>query len=206
MGMKCYWDREGAASVGYDAVQAREGKPVLPWARPLGVVAGCPETPAVKENMAAKNWAAPAPRKTNQTQPAVSSGAHVNPARSSTNASMHHAAAHVSPTSSGGRPVTKPRLSAPIADENMPKVIDELKAKTEIQQEELQDLRLTLDGLEHERDYYFRKLREVEILCSTLQVKMDPSITPEKLIVDIQGILYAENDEDEPRVDEEEQP
>merc|ERR1712137_159420 len=94
--MKCYWDREGAASVGYDAVQAREGKPVLPWARPLGVVAGCPETPAVKENMAAKNWAAPAPRKTNQTQPAVSSGAHVNPARSSTNASMHHAAAHVS--------------------------------------------------------------------------------------------------------------
>eukprot|EP00439_Symbiodinium_sp_Y106_P083884 s634_g24.t1 len=65
---------------------------------------------------------------------------------------------------------------------------------------ELIDLRGNLDGLERERDYYFRKLRDVEILCLTLKAKMDPELTAEKVVEDVQGILYAENDDE---VDEE---
>ncbi len=34
--------------------------------------------------------------------------------------------------------------------------------------EQISDLQITVDGLETERDYYFHKLREIEILTQTL--------------------------------------
>eukprot|EP00434_Breviolum_minutum_P025821 symbB.v1.2.022826.t1/scaffold2042.1/size196763/9 len=59
---------------------------------------------------------------------------------------------------------------------------------------EILDLRANLDGLERERDYYFRKLRDVEILCLELKANMDPELKAEKVVEDVQGILYAENE------------
>eukprot|EP00397_Hematodinium_sp_SG-2012_P038480 GEMP01041866.1.p1 GENE.GEMP01041866.1~~GEMP01041866.1.p1 ORF type:complete len:247 (+),score=51.14 GEMP01041866.1:123-863(+) len=38
-------------------------------------------------------------------------------------------------------------------------------------QDELNDLRITVEGLENERDYYFGKLREIEILTQTLEIQ-----------------------------------
>jgi len=69
-----------------------------------------------------------------------------------------------------------------------------LKLKCADQAEEIEELRSTLDGLERERDYYFRKLRNVEILCTTLQAKSDPSLNVPGIIEEITGILYAEDD------------
>eukprot|EP00913_Durusdinium_trenchii_P015762 g14813.t1 len=68
--------------------------------------------------------------------------------------------------------------------------------------EEILELRANLDGLERERDYYFRKLREVEILCLTLKSSMDAELKAEKVVEDVQGILYAENEVDDGQVDE----
>jgi RP/EB family microtubule-associated protein len=59
---------------------------------------------------------------------------------------------------------------------------------------EVSAVRKTLDGLEAERDYYFRKLREVEVLCQLWEEER-PEKTAEDIKLDIQKILYAKDDE-----------
>uniref|UniRef100_A0A6M2DRH7 Putative microtubule-binding protein involved in cell cycle control n=1 Tax=Xenopsylla cheopis TaxID=163159 RepID=A0A6M2DRH7_XENCH len=51
------------------------------------------------------------------------------------------------------------------------------------------DLKLNVEGLEKERDFYFSKLREIEILC---QESQDSSDNP--LITKIMDVLYATED------------
>ncbi|CAD7927171.1 unnamed protein product [Amoebophrya sp. A25] len=65
--------------------------------------------------------------------------------------------------------------------------------------EELRNMQLTLDGLETERDYYFHKLREIEILSQTLDPD-DPASTNAlqqmdvgTLVKEVQRILYKED-------------
>merc|ERR1740129_1789144 len=79
--------------------------------------------------------------------------------------------------------------------------VTELQAQVGAQQRELEDLRVTLDGLERERDYYFRKLRDVEILCTGLEGKVYPEITGDKVVKDVQTILYAENEDATPQTE-----
>merc|ERR1712137_392249 len=67
---------------------------------------------------------------------------------------------------------------------------EDLRAKADQQSEEIDDLRINLDGLEQERDYYFKKLREVEILMETMKANVEPDCTAEKLLDDVQRILY----------------
>lgn len=61
----------------------------------------------------------------------------------------------------------------------------------ELQQEnlrvitELNELKATLDGLEKERDFYFGKLRDIEVMCQETEAEQLPII---KRILDI---LYA---------------
>ena len=50
---------------------------------------------------------------------------------------------------------------------------------------QVNDLRLTVDGLEKERDFYFGKLRDIEVLC---QEHESEDLTVVKQIMDI---LYA---------------
>lgn len=76
--------------------------------------------------------------------------------------------------------------------------VDELEAKVSSQQQDIEELRTTLDGMERERDYYFGKLREVEVFCTGLQDdESRGQVSVEKFITDIQSILYAEADEGE---------
>jgi microtubule-associated protein, RP/EB family len=51
---------------------------------------------------------------------------------------------------------------------------------------QVMDMRLNLEGLEKERDFYFSKLRDIEILCQEAE---DADATP--IIQKILEILYA---------------
>uniref|UniRef100_A0A8D0VEG8 Microtubule associated protein RP/EB family member 3 n=1 Tax=Sus scrofa TaxID=9823 RepID=A0A8D0VEG8_PIG len=51
--------------------------------------------------------------------------------------------------------------------------------------QQLLDLKLTVDGLEKERDFYFSKLRDIELICQEHESENSP------VIAGIIGILYA---------------
>ncbi|CAG8480317.1 7936_t:CDS:2 [Scutellospora calospora] len=55
---------------------------------------------------------------------------------------------------------------------------------------QVEDLKITVDGLEKERDFYFGKLRDIEIL---VQQRID-SEPDNQLLKDIQAILYSTED------------
>ncbi|XP_023169185.1 microtubule-associated protein RP/EB family member 1 isoform X9 [Drosophila hydei] len=68
---------------------------------------------------------------------------------------------------------------------------------------EIMDMRLNLEGLEKERDFYFSKLRDIEILCQEAD-----EAEPAQLVQKILDILYATEDgfappDDAPPEDEE---
>mmetsp|Transcript_32861 Transcript_32861/g.71713 ORF Transcript_32861/g.71713 Transcript_32861/m.71713 type:complete len:332 (-) Transcript_32861:86-1081(-) len=205
--MKCYWERQGGPGRSdYDPVQSREGRPVPPWARPLSLPGGLSTqraAPGEKENQR------PPQADVSSGKPLTSratGGQTANVTRVASGVSARGNARHLTTSASGAEiglshrqndaPAKDPAAQAALHHE-----VEELRTKSAAQEEELTDLRSTLDGLERERDYYFRKLRSVEILCTTLQERMDPQFTAEKIITDIQGILYAEGedaDDDEP--------
>mmetsp|Transcript_46298 Transcript_46298/g.84750 ORF Transcript_46298/g.84750 Transcript_46298/m.84750 type:complete len:270 (-) Transcript_46298:46-855(-) len=72
-----------------------------------------------------------------------------------------------------------------------------LKEETETLKEELVDYKITVDGLEKERDFYFQKLRDIEILCQALEATPNPHLTVERFVEDVQQILYAKDDEED---------
>lgn len=47
------------------------------------------------------------------------------------------------------------------------------------------DLKMTVDGLEKERDFYFGKLRDIEVLCQEHENEEN------QFIVKVMDILYA---------------
>ncbi|XP_039035373.1 microtubule-associated protein RP/EB family member 1A-like [Hibiscus syriacus] len=55
---------------------------------------------------------------------------------------------------------------------------------------EIHDLKLSVDLLEKERDFYFAKLRDIEILCQTAQVENHP------IALAVKKILYAADAQD----------
>ncbi|XP_052179933.1 microtubule-associated protein RP/EB family member 1A isoform X2 [Diospyros lotus] len=58
-------------------------------------------------------------------------------------------------------------------------------AEIEALTKEITDLKLSVDVLENERDFYFAKLRDIEILCQTPELEQQP------MAVAIKKILYA---------------
>eukprot|EP00658_Telonema_sp_P-2_P016418 TRINITY_DN1636_c0_g1_i1.p1 TRINITY_DN1636_c0_g1~~TRINITY_DN1636_c0_g1_i1.p1 ORF type:complete len:306 (-),score=107.35 TRINITY_DN1636_c0_g1_i1:441-1358(-) len=75
--------------------------------------------------------------------------------------------------------------------------MDALKATVAEKEELAQDLQLNVDALEKERDFYFGKLRDIEILCQEKEGDaVDENMTD--LIETIKKIMYATDDADEP--------
>ncbi|KAK7411445.1 hypothetical protein VNO78_02878 [Psophocarpus tetragonolobus] len=66
-------------------------------------------------------------------------------------------------------------------------VADVANASSEIQalSKQVSDLKLSVDHLEKERDFYFAKLRDIEILCQATELENDP------MSLAIKKILYA---------------
>ncbi|XP_033140338.1 microtubule-associated protein RP/EB family member 1B isoform X3 [Brassica rapa] len=58
-------------------------------------------------------------------------------------------------------------------------------AEVQALSKELEDLKVSVDLLEKERDFYFSKLRDVEILCQT------PELDDLPIVVAVKKILYA---------------
>jgi len=176
--MKAMWDRsEGAGKQGYDAVSARCGRPVPDWAKG-NVVPGearliLGDSVPEKENVSANRDQIGGAQKFDPKRRVATAKA---PARTG-----------LAPRAGTQRSAAPPALSSSEAEE--------LKVKVMEQEEEIEELRKERDGLEDERDYYFKKLRHVEILCETLQAKMDPAMDVEGVLSKVQGILYTEMDE-----------
>lgn len=55
-------------------------------------------------------------------------------------------------------------------------------------EEQITELKLSVDSLEKERDFYFSKLRDIEILCQTPEIENSP------IVAAIQKVLYATDD------------
>ncbi|XP_021737268.1 microtubule-associated protein RP/EB family member 1C-like [Chenopodium quinoa] len=58
-----------------------------------------------------------------------------------------------------------------------------------VYEEQITELKLSVDSLEKERDFYFSKLRDIEILCQTPEIENSP------IVAAMQKILYATDDE-----------
>lgn len=93
-----------------------------------------------------------------------------------------------------------PRARMSPADGRRPASVAEfegLKEEHEKLRDEVVDLKITVDGLETERDFYFQKLRDIEILCQALEAHPDPNMTVSKFVGNVQRILYAKDDEED---------
>ena len=73
------------------------------------------------------------------------------------------------------------------------KEIQELKTQVAEKAEAATDLQLNIDALEKERDFYFGKLRDIEILCQEREGdQMDDNLST--LVDAIKAIMYATDD------------
>ncbi|CRK95857.1 CLUMA_CG009304, isoform A [Clunio marinus] len=113
----------------------------------------------------------------------------------STNGVRKPAAALSSASAMPRRPLVKPapKAAAPTAPTRMNASKTNSNNVTNQQIEELSnqlmDMRLNLEGLEKERDFYFSKLRDIEILCQEADEGDSSAI-----ITKILDILYATED------------
>jgi RP/EB family microtubule-associated protein len=190
--MKAMWDREGSGRRDYEPVKGREGKPAPAWAKasgPPGAKAPAPSSGVVDKGAKASALPSGIAEKENlsRNRKAAAEDKFDPSARRAAATATTKAASAPSQRGLTPRSGAKPQLEV----EN-----ETLKQQLTEQTEEAEELRETLNGMENERDYYFRKLRKVEILCGTLKAKMDPNLDVEGIIAQVQGILYEENDDD----------
>jgi len=111
-------------------------------------------------------------------------------------------AAPTRPTAGAGSSLGSPAVRREMPRSRQPAIsrteIDGMREEHEKLREEVVDLKITVDGLETERDFYFQKLRDIEILCQALEPNPDPNMTVAMFVEDVQRILYAKDDEEEP--------
>mmetsp|Transcript_177386 Transcript_177386/g.568809 ORF Transcript_177386/g.568809 Transcript_177386/m.568809 type:complete len:342 (+) Transcript_177386:95-1120(+) len=212
--MKCHWDRERTGE-DYDPQLAREGKSLAPWARSVGGAHGFSPAekapPLDKENVKPRT---PAPKSVHEEsdikKPSVGGRLAFAASRPGTLGSripFKQTIGALSARASSGSLVNESPLkaSAGAREQALLHKIEELESRVARRDRENEELRDTLDGIEAERDFYFRRLRGVEIMCSTLEAQMksdhtqlDDSVTPAVIVKDIQGILYVQEEDDAP--------
>lgn len=88
------------------------------------------------------------------------------------------------PSTVAMKPIAKPAPVAPLRT-SASKTSGVSNQQVEELSNQVMDMRLNLEGLEKERDFYFSKLRDIEILCQ----EAEDSETP--ILQKILEILYA---------------
>jgi RP/EB family microtubule-associated protein len=176
--MKCYWEHEGAGRHDYEPIGAREGRPLPAWAKSVGMPAPARSEPGQeKENLSVNRGVA---------------------GRQKFNPGERKPAAQKSALAVGGAAAKAARAGIGVAkvtnSGTANAVQEDLRLKVADQAEELEELRSNLEGLENERDYYFTKLRNVEVYCNHLQSKTD-TVDSQTIMKDVLALLYAEDDE-----------
>eukprot|EP00928_Gymnodinium_smaydae_P002791 TRINITY_DN11010_c0_g1_i1.p1 TRINITY_DN11010_c0_g1~~TRINITY_DN11010_c0_g1_i1.p1 ORF type:complete len:321 (+),score=64.15 TRINITY_DN11010_c0_g1_i1:124-963(+) len=169
--IKTYFDRTFPGGE-YDAVARRFTEHPLEWARPPD------DRPPTRSNRVGQES-----RPTSAASCAGNGSGARSGAVSGRSARDSTSGAGVAPGRRGGYPAQAVSLVS--------------EAEHERLREEVVDLKITVDGLETERDFYFQKLRDIEILCQALEATPDPHMTVNKFVEDVQRILYARDDEDE---------
>lgn len=76
----------------------------------------------------------------------------------------------------------------PFYGSSTPNIPPVTPAQVQVLNEQITELKLSVDSLEKERDFYFAKLRDIEILCQ------NPDVEPLPIVSAIQRILYAADD------------
>lgn len=92
---------------------------------------------------------------------------------------------------------TPGNMSGGVGNRGVVAELEGLRDEHERLRDEVVDLKITVDGLETERDFYFQKLRDIEILCQALEAHPDPNMTVGKFVDNVQRILYAKDEDDE---------
>ena len=111
------------------------------------------------------------------------------PSHTSTSSAVSKENTHTLKTASVSKPVPKPvTKAAPLKEKNVQAKVPTFE-KPGIAQSEVDELRISVETLEKERDFYFGKLRDIEVL---LESQSDSSTEIIKLV---QRILYASEDE-----------
>jgi len=176
--IKTYFDRTFSGGE-YDALSRRFSDNPPDWARSADGGAPGPARAANSAGPRLPVRASPAPaRPSTGSQPAAARPSRGSQAR----------------PSGGGYPGMARRGAEPEGDV--------LKEEYEKLREEIVDLKITVDGLETERDFYFQKLRDIEILCQALEAAPNPDMTVNKFVEDVQRILYAKDDEEDGLADD----
>eukprot|EP00744_Colponema_vietnamica_P011444 GILI01016097.1.p1 GENE.GILI01016097.1~~GILI01016097.1.p1 ORF type:complete len:315 (-),score=122.67 GILI01016097.1:267-1124(-) len=170
--MKRYYDLHCGATAEYDAVERRKGAA-------LEFTAGAPASAIARAVSSASVAAAPR-----------------SAAASSASASGRPASAAASKSSAAPAPMPLKKRTdenvAPAAASSAPRKAAEKENDSQRVQElmaQMADLKLTIDGLEKERDFYFGKLRDIEILCQNHEGTSIP------VLQEVTKILYATDDD-----------
>lgn len=164
----------------YNAVERRrESKCPYEGDGKTGDAAPAPASKPVKSDSGGMNAAPGRVKPSRPAAPAATGAAAAPPAKATT------ALKPVNRDTS--KPADKPSKPAQPQSSDAKAVEAEYKGKLNDMNSQVVSLKLTIDNLEKERDFYFNKLREVEILC---QNSSNPSI-----IEDVLKILYATDDE-----------
>ncbi|KAK9836297.1 hypothetical protein WJX81_003297 [Elliptochloris bilobata] len=166
---KAYADARGGCQPGYNAPERRLHAKTGDMRGAAGaarhtISGGVPATSAPRRGGAA---GAPPPRDTSARAPPAKENIH--------------------PGTAAGEPGGKPVLGT---RSNVSDAGSLITAQRQELQEQVMELKLKVDGAERERDFYFDKLRDIEILCQT------PGLADIPVVKTIERILYA-NDEAE---------
>ncbi|KXS20194.1 hypothetical protein M427DRAFT_52445 [Gonapodya prolifera JEL478] len=169
--IKRFWDTHYQGGT-YDAPARRAGTPTLP--KPASRPSSAQSRPALARSSTASSTGKA--RATPSPGPMVRQGS----------------ASGINGRSRTGTPDSGAGIAAGRVDEWASKFH---AAQTQIAAltNQLTELRVQVDGLEKERDFYFGKLRDIEIACSA-QIEAGIDSEHDSFIKKLQGILYATED------------
>ncbi|XP_072217908.1 microtubule-associated protein RP/EB family member 3-like isoform X2 [Leuresthes tenuis] len=102
-----------------------------------------------------------------------------------------------SPTAPKSVPTSQRQINVPAARKNTPMTRNGGDAELIELNQQIMDMKLTIDGLEKERDFYFGKLRDIELICQEGENDTSPVLSK------ILDVLYATEDGFAPPEDDE---